>query len=146
MKMPTETTSQPQELTTILENWQALETATISHTTEVIAKTKNPLIRLLMEIIRQDSEMHYRVQQVLLDGIERQAFTLTPEELGDIWEMVEKHADMEKQTIELAEKALKNCRLFVQRHLLTYLIEDEKKHDRLLGQLEDFKRNIYPYA
>jgi hypothetical protein len=135
-----------EELTTILESWQGLETATISHTTEVIAKTRNPLIRLLMEIIRQDSQMHYRVQQVLLDGIEREAFTLTPEELGDIWDMIEKHADMEKQTIALAEKALGNCRLFVQRHLLTYLIEDEKKHDRLLGQLEDFKRNIYPYA
>lgn len=90
--------------------------------------------------------MHYRVQQVLLDGIERQAFTLTPEELGEIWDLIEKHADMEKQTIVLAEKALSNCRLFVQRHLLTYLIEDEKKHDRLLGQLADFKRNIYPYA
>lgn len=136
----------PEELTAVLKNWQALETATVVHTTEVIAKTKNPLIQLVMEIIRRDSEMHYRVQQVLLDSMERQAFTLTPEELADIWDMVEKHADMEKQTIELAEKALKNCRLFVQRHLLTYLIEDEKKHDRLLGQLEDFKRNIYPYA
>jgi len=144
--MTPKTTTNPEELTAVLHNWQALETATISHTTEVIAKTRNPLIRLLMEIIRQDSEMHYRVQEVLLDSIERQAFTLTPEELGEIWDMVEKHADMEKQTIGLAEKALKNCRLFVQRHLLTYLIEDEKKHDRLLGQLEDFKRNIYPYA
>jgi uncharacterized tellurite resistance protein B-like protein len=144
--MPTKTASNPEELTTVLENWQALETATISHTTEVIAKTKNPLIRLLMEIIRQDSQMHYRVQQVLLDGIEKEAFTLTPEELADIWDMIEKHADMEKQTIGLAEQALKNCRLFVQRHLLTYLIEDEKKHDRLLGQLQDFKRHIYPYA
>ncbi len=136
----------PEQLTTILKNWQDLETATITHTSAVIAKTKNPLIRLVMEIIRQDSEMHYRVQQVLLDSLEQQAFTLTPEELADIWDMVEKHAEMEKQTIELAEAARKNCRLFVQRHLLTYLIEDEKKHDRLLGQLEDFKRNIYPYA
>ncbi len=144
--MPAKTAAETPELSAILENWQALETATISHTTQVIAKTKNPLIRLLMEIIRQDSEMHYRVQEVLLDGIQRQAFSLTPEELGDIWEMVEKHADMEKQTIALAEKALADCRLFVQKHLLTYLIEDEKKHDRLLGQLEDFKRNIYPYA
>ena len=90
--------------------------------------------------------MHHRVQQVLLDGLEKQAFTLTPEELGDIWDMVEKHAEMEKATIQLAEQAKNQCRLFVQRHLLTYLIEDEKKHDRLLGQLEDFKRNIYPYA
>lgn len=138
--------SKSEELVSLLENWQAIENATIAHTTEVIGKTKNPLIQLVMEIIRQDSTMHHRVQQVLLDSLEKQAFTLTPEELADIWGMIEKHAEMEKETIALAEKALSRCRLFVQRHLLTYLIEDEKKHDRLLGQLEDFKRNIYPYA
>jgi len=144
--MTPKTAEDPQELTQVLRDWQALENATITHTTAVIAKTKNPLIQLVMEIIRRDSEMHHRVQQVLLDSLEREAFTLAPEELAEIWDMVEKHAEMEKQTIELAEKARRNCRLFVQRHLLTYLIEDEKKHDRLLGQLEDFKRSIYPYA
>jgi len=136
----------PIELTAVLKSWQALETATVAHTTEVIAKTKNPLIQLVMEIIRRDSEMHHRVQQVLLDSLESQAFSLTPDELGEIWSMVEKHAEMEKETIVLAEIARKNCRLFVQRHLLTYLLEDEKKHDLLLGQLEDFKRSLYPYA
>jgi hypothetical protein len=144
--MSPKTAEHPEELTAVLKTWQGLETATIAHTTDIIAKTKNPLIQLVMEIIRRDSEMHHRVQQVLLDSLEKQAFTLTPEELGEIWEMVEKHAEMEKATIELAEKARSNCRLFVQRHLLTYLLEDEKKHDRLLGQLEDFKRGIYPYA
>jgi hypothetical protein len=144
--MSPKTAENPEELTAVLKTWQGLETATIEHTTDIIAKTKNPLIQLVMEIIRRDSEMHHRVQQVLLDSLEKQAFTLTPEELGEIWEMVEKHAEMEKATIELAEKARANCRLFVQRHLLTYLLDDEKKHDRLLGQLEDFKRGIYPYA
>ncbi len=136
----------PVELTALLKSWQALETATIAHTTAVINKSKNPLIQLVMEIIRRDSEMHHRVQQVLLDSLENKAFSLTPDELADIWTMVEKHAEMEKQTILMAEMARKNCRLFVQRHLLSYLLEDEKKHDLLLGQLEDFKRNLYPYA
>ena len=142
---PAQTEQNTEELAKILRTWQGIETAAVAHTNEIIAKTQNPLIRLVMEIIRQDSEMHHRVQQVLLDSIEKQAITLTPEELGDIWDMVEKHAELEKDTIELAEKARDNCRLFVQRHLLTYLIEDEKKHDRLLGQLEDFKRSMYPY-
>jgi hypothetical protein len=136
----------PADLAAVLKTWQGLETATIAQTSEVIARSQNPLIQLVMEIIRQDSKMHHRVQQVILDSLEQEAFSLTPEELGDIWDMVEKHAEMEKCTIDLAERALKNCRLFVQRHLLTYLIEDEKKHDRLLGQLEDFKRGLYPYA
>ena len=135
-----------EELQTTLRRWQEIEDASVAHTTALMERTKNPLIRLIMEIIRQDSVMHKRVQQVILDSLEQQAFTLTPEELADIWDMIEKHAELEKETLVLAEKARRNCRLFVQRHLLTYLIEDEQKHDRLMTQLEDFKRGIYPYA
>jgi hypothetical protein len=135
-----------EELVALLKHWQELEVATVAQTTTIMDKTQNPLIRLIMEIIRQDSAMHKRVQQVILDSLEKQAFSLTPEELADIWDLIEKHAEMEKETIVLAEKARKNCRLFAQRHLLTYLIEDEMKHDRLLSQLEDFKRGLYPSA
>ena len=134
------------ELVSTLKRWQEIEGDSIVQTTAIMNKTKNPLIRLVMEIIRQDSSMHKRVQQVILDSLEKQAFSLTPEELGEVWDMIEKHAESEKETIALAEKARRNCRLFVQRHLLTYLTEDEEKHDRLLAQLEDFKRNLYPYA
>jgi hypothetical protein len=135
-----------EELKATLRHWQEIEEATVTHTTEVMDRTQNLLVRLVMEIIRQDSVMHKKVQQVILDSLEKQAFTLTPEELGEIWEMLEKHVEMEKETIALAENARRNCRLFVQRNLLTYLAEDEQKHVRLLGQLEDFKRSLYPYA
>ena len=134
------------ELVGVLRKWQEIEDGSVASTTQITTKTKNPLIRLVMEIIRQDSIMHKKVQQFLIDSLEKEAVSLTPEELGEIWESVERHAEMEKETIGLAEQLRKNCRLFVQRHLLTYLIEDERLHDRLLGQLEDFKRNIYPYA
>jgi hypothetical protein len=133
-------------LVDLLRKWQEIEDGSIASTTQVIAKTKNPFIRLVMDIIRQDSVLHKKVQQFMIDSLEKEAVSLTPEELGEIWEQVERHAAMEKETIELAEQLRKNCRFFVQRHLLTYLIEDERLHDRLLAQLEDFKRNIYPYA
>jgi hypothetical protein len=147
--MPTKTVKAAEdveELKATLRRWQEIEDESVAQTSAVMNKTHNPLIKLVMEIIRQDSVMHKRVQQVILDSMEKQAFSLTPEELGDVWDMIEKHAAAEKETIELAEKARKNCRLFVQRHLLTYLTEDELKHDRLLNQLEDFKRRLYPYA
>jgi len=136
----------PVDLAAILRSWQAIETASIENTTKVMEKTKNSLIRTVMQIIRSDSETHYKVQQALIDSLEREAFSLTPEELVEIWDMVDTHAEIEKKTIALAEKALQGCRLLAQRNLLAYLIEDEKKHDRLLSQLEDFKRNLYPYA
>jgi hypothetical protein len=134
------------ELKATLRRWQEIEDESVAQTSAIMAKTHNPFIQLVMEIIRQDSVMHKRVQQVILDSLEKQAFSLTPEELGDVWNLIEKHAEAEKETIQLAEKARKNCRLFVQKHLLTYLTEDELKHDRLLNQLEDFKRKLYPYV
>jgi hypothetical protein len=134
------------ELVGLLRQWQGIEDGSVASTTQIMAKTKNPFIQLVMEIIRQDSLMHKKVQQFIIDSVEKQAVSLTPEELGEIWESVERHAEMEKDTIRLADQLRKNCRLFVQRHLLTYLVEDERLHDRLLGQLEDFKQKIYPYA
>jgi hypothetical protein len=135
-----------EELKATLRKWQEIEDSSVKNTTAILEKTKNPLIQLIMEIIRQDSVMHKRVQQVILDSLEKEAFSLTPEELGDIWGMIEAHDESEEQAIRMAEKARKSCPLLVQRQLLEYLIEDERKHERLIGHLEDFKRGIYPYA
>jgi DNA replication initiation complex subunit (GINS family) len=135
-----------EELKVTLRRWQHIEDQSVAQTSAIMARTHNPLIKLVMEIIRQDSAMHKRVQQAILDSLEKQAFSLTPEELGDVWDLIEKHIVAEKETIELAEKARKNSRMFAHRYLLSYLAEDEQKHDHLLDRLEDFKRNLYPYA
>ncbi len=136
----------PRALPNILRNWQTLETASIENTTRIIEKSQNPLIKIVMEIIRRDSETHYKVQQALLDSLEVKAFSLTPEELAAVWDSIETHAELEQKTIDMATEALRNCRLLAQRQLLTYLIDDEKKHDRLLSQLEAFKHSLHPYA
>jgi len=133
-------------LAATLRKWQGIEDGSVALTASVLEKTKNPLIRLVMEIIHQDSVMHKKVQQAILDSLEKEAFSLQPEELADIWEMIEKHDEAEKEAIRMAEEAKRNCPLVIQRQLLEYLIDDEKKHDRLMGNLENFKRQIHPYA
>lgn len=134
------------DLVPILRQWQGIEDMSVAGCTALMEQTKNPLVRLVMEIIRQDSVVHKKVQQLMIDSLEKEAISLSPDELALIWDGVERHAAMEKETIELATEALGHCRLLALRNLLTYLLEDEKKHDRLLSQLEDFKRGIYPYA
>lgn len=134
------------ELKQTLREWQKIEDASIEHTTAILERTANPLIRLVMEIIRQDSVMHKKVQQAILDSLEKEAFSLQPEELGEMWEMIERHDEAEEQAIRMAEQARRSCPLLVQRQLLEYLIDDERKHERLMRYLEDFKRGIYPYA
>jgi len=77
-----------EELKTTLRRWQEIEQESIAQTSAIIGKTHNPLIQLVMEIIRQDSAMHKRVQQAILDSVEKQAFSLTPEELGEVWDLI----------------------------------------------------------
>ena len=51
---------------------------------------------------------------------------------------------MERKTIGYGEELTKPCKMFVQKQLLTYLLTDELKHDKLLTQLEDFKKQASP--
>ncbi len=135
-----------ENLLKILKEWQVVEDQSVRSTTDIMAKTKNPIVKHIMEIIRQDSAMHKRIQQLIIDSFEKQAITLTPEELGEVWEMVDKHIQLEKETIRLAEEARKNSKNFVIRYLLGYLMTDEQKHNEILAQMEDVKSGIYPYA
>jgi hypothetical protein len=137
---------------TIVENmrrWQKIEDASVVQTSEIIAKTTNPLIRMVMEIIRADSERHYRVQELIAKSLETETTTLSPDELADVWGMIEKHIDMEKKAEAMAEEslaALKGRKMLVQEYLLNYLVLDEAKHDQLLENLEKIKEGMYPYA
>jgi hypothetical protein len=129
-----------------LKTWQDVENQTIAHTTAVISASENPLVKLIMEIIRHDSIMHHRVQQFIVESLTTRTITLTPEELGEVWEQVEKHIKMERATIGYGEELMKAATMFVQQELVSYLLTDELKHDKLLTQLETFKKKSYPYA
>jgi len=135
-----------EKLVATLKKWQKVEDDSVKSTSEIISKTKNPVVKQIMEIIRQDSAMHKKVQQLIIDSFEKEALYLSPEELGDVWSMVENHIELEKETIRLAEESRKNSKSFFVRYLLGYLMTDEQKHNEILQQMEDIKSGIYPYA
>jgi transcriptional regulator GlxA family with amidase domain len=129
-----------------MKEWQGVEDESIKVSRAVQARTDNPLVRLVMEIIAHDSAMHRRVQQFIIDSAEKTAVTLRPEELEEIWSQIDQHIKEERKTIKLAEQAKASSRAYVQRYLLNYLLEDERKHDMLLERLEEIKNRMYPYA
>lgn len=135
-----------EKLVSTLRQWQAIERKAVETCAEIMEKTDNPLIRQFMEIIRNDSVQHHRVQQFLIDSLTKEQVKLTPEELGKVWDEITAHDEVERKTIEMAKECKKECTFFVQRALLDYLIADEEKHDNLLQSLEDFKKNLYPYG
>ncbi len=132
-----------------MKRWQKIENASVASTGNIIEKTDNPIVRLIMEIIQRDSQMHYRVQEMIADSLQTKTLTLTPEELGEIWDKVEKHIELEKKTVQLAEEALtalKGKQMVVQEYLLNYLLEDENKHNKILDALGIIKKGLYPYG
>jgi rubrerythrin len=133
-------------LVSALRKWQGIERKSIDSCAEIMEKTDNLLIRQFMEIIRNDSVQHHRVQQFIIDSLTKEQVKLTPEELSQVWDEITAHDEIEHETIELAKSLKDECQFFVQRALLEYLIVDEQKHDQILQSLEDFKRNLYPYG
>ena len=143
------TKEKQEQLVKILKAWQHVENTSVAQTAGIIDKSQNPVIRLVMEIIQRDSATHHRVQQFIIDSIESQAVTLTPEELGQVWSAIEAHIESERKTEELvaaAGEALAGTRNVVQQYLLSYLGHDEKKHDQLLEDLALIKRGMFKTA
>lgn len=132
-----------------MREWQKIENASVASTGKVIEKTDNPIVSLIMEIIQRDSQMHYRIQDLIADSLESMTVSLTPEELGDVWDLIEKHIELEKKTIELANdslKALSGRKMMIQEYLLNYLRIDEEKHNKVLETLSTIKKGMYPYG
>ena len=132
-----------------MRRWQKVENSSVASTGNVIEKTENPIIRLVMEIIQRDSQMHFRVQEMIAESLESKTISLSPDELSDVWDMIEKHIKLEEKTIELAneaKEALKGKKMVVQEYLLDYLLIDEQKHDKILENLETIKKGMYPYG
>ena len=136
-----------QKLVSDMRKWQKIEDASVSSTGQIIEKTENPLIRLIMEIIQRDSQMHYYVQEFIADSIEHRAVSLTSDELAKVWDMIENHINLEKKTVEIAEQTIASLKgqqgMIIQEYLLNYLLEDERKHNDLLSHLNDIKKGIY---
>ena len=132
-----------------MKNWKKIENASVASTGRVIEKTDNPIVRLIMEIIQRDSQMHYRIQELIIQSLETMTVSLTPEELGDVWDMIEKHIELEKKTVELANdslEAMRGRKMVVQEYLLDYLRIDEEKHNSVLESLATIKKGMYPYG
>jgi hypothetical protein len=126
----------------VLRQWQGIERDAIETTAQIMEKTDNLLIRQIMEIIRNDSVQHHRVQQFLIDTLTKESVTLSPEDLAEVWGQIEAHDELERQTIALAKELKEQSTEPVHKILLNYLLTDEEKHDSILNELDDFKKHM----
>ena len=138
-----------EKIVAIMKRWQKIEDASSESTGKIMDETGNPVLRVIMEIIQRDSKMHHRLQGLIIETLESQPVSLTPKEMGGIWDLIEDHIKIEKQTIELADmslNALQGKKMVVQEYILNYLKTDEEKHNKMLDDLNKIKKGMYPYG
>lgn len=128
-----------------ISKWMELEDVTIAHCGRIKDATENRLVDIIVESIRADSEKHKVMLGFITEALNG-TITLEPDELGALSVLLDEHLEIEKSSIEMAEREYENSRHFVIRHLLSYMLADEKKHYKLLSQLKDYQRHLYPYA
>lgn len=141
------TKEKQEKLIETMKKWQKIENAAVTQTGKIMEETEHPLIRLVAEIIQRDSNIHHRVQQTIIDSLDRESINISHDDLAGVWESIAKHIAIEKKTIELAHDALeslKGTKTPVQQYLVSYLLTDEEKHDKLLSDLELLKKGMYP--
>jgi hypothetical protein len=135
-----------ENLVKTMRHWQGVERKSIASTGAVIGKTTSPLIQLVMEIIQNDSQLHHRVQQFIIDSIESAPVAISPEDMREISSLIDAHLRLEDEMVGAVNAAIaqvKGKKMGVQEYLLNFLVEDEKKHASLLSSLAAIKSTLY---
>lgn len=127
-----------EEFVKLIEKWIKIEEATIVMSEASSKKVKNPILATLIDTIWRDSEKHKQVLGLVLQHLEG-TIVFTPDDMADISAFIDKHEGIEKGAIELATLALKSASNEISKFLLTYILEDEKKHDLLIDGLNKLK-------
>lgn len=130
------------ELISLLRKWIVIEEQTIKSCAAIVNKTKNPIVSTLTAAIKNDSEKHKSILQMVIDGMTRQGFVLSPEDLAGVSSLLGKHIALEQKSIDTATKAIGLSHDTIVSQMLKLILEDEKKHKKMATQMNELKLRI----
>jgi len=128
------------------KEWQELENETFSLSEDLQKKSDNSFVKLVMEIIKRDSEKHKIMQQFVIDSFTKEAIHLSPQELIPLAEVLDKHIKAEAKSMGLANACIAGTKNFFAGFISSMLIADEVKHHEMLTMLDQIKGQVYPYG
>jgi hypothetical protein len=135
-----------EKLVNLMNEWLNLEDQTISLSENLMKKSSNPFVKVIMEIIKHDSQKHKIMQRFVIDALTREAVHLTPQELIPIADVLEKHIQAEAKSMGLANACATESRNYFVDFIVNSLTDDEIKHHNMLKTLDHIKSAVYPYG
>jgi rubrerythrin len=125
----------------LIDRWVGIEENAIDNATDLINRSKNPMLKSMIELIKMDSQKHKRILETIRLNLDS-AVTFSTDDLKVVDTLVEKHAMMEKHAVETAEQALEMSSLPIPRFLLAHLLQDERNHDAYVQELNELKAHM----
>jgi hypothetical protein len=145
-KTMTQHMAEIEELAKILRDWQNLEDDTISFAEDLMRKSNNDFVKVIMEMIKRDSEKHKAMQQFAIDHLTKRAIEIAPQDLVPLGDVLDRHLQAEAKSMGLANAAITKSKDFFANFIINYLMADEIKHHEMLTKLEQIKGQVYPYG
>ncbi|HMK43348.1 MAG TPA: hypothetical protein VK445_04365 [Dissulfurispiraceae bacterium] len=130
------------ELLSLLRKWKSTEAATIKSCEAILKKAKNPIMVTLTTAIKNDSEKHAAIIQLIIDSMTKAAYQLAPEDLSGVAGLLTKHIAIEQKAIDMANQAIEMTRDSITKQLLKLILEDEKKHKTMAENMSALKYRI----
>jgi|GEM_PF-587393 len=135
-----------EKLLHLIEDWYKLEDQTIAFAEDLKKKSDNPFVKVIMEIIKHDSQKHKIMQQFVIDALTKEAIHLSPEELIPLSDVLEKHIQAEAKSMGMAHACSTESRNYFVDFIVSALTDDEIKHHNMLKTLDHIKSAVYPYG
>jgi hypothetical protein len=135
-----------EKLVQLITDWKSLENDTVALAEDLQKKSDNPFVKVIMEIIKRDSEKHKVMQQFVIDALTKEAVHLSPQELIPLADVLDRHIQAEAKSMGLANACAIESRNYFVDFIVSTLTDDEVKHHNMLRTLDYIKGAVYPYG
>lgn len=123
-----------------LQEQKALELSHIRSLTPVAEKAGHPLVKVILESVIHDSGKHASICQALIDvdaGEAPRRLDLDMAKAVELHQSVKQHIRVESEMIERLESMVEAAEDDRVVELLRFMLEDERRHHRLLTGLSN---------
>jgi len=122
----------------LLREQMKIEAECILHYNDTASEIKNKPAKHLLNMLQLDSRKHVEICRIAIDMLQGEDI-LEPEK-EDIRESIQHHIELEKESVEMGNKLLKNTWIKESkglRELIKRFRDDEKRHHTALKKLVD---------
>jgi rubrerythrin len=122
------------ELKKMVKHLVEVEEEVVGMTKSTIEKAENPVIKLLVRAIQHDSRKHADLGRAALEILEYKSI-VGPKERKEVWDLLEKHEDLEKKHREFVAEIKSLTKTPALKFIFEQIWEDEKKHHAVFETL-----------